>query len=167
MAGFILMAAVLAIAFLGWLMLRKTTRRSVIFEKSGLSYFKTLLRQRGVDTSRIPDAAIAEIIQVKIASAKKLAVTAGMSETNAGGRNWRINLVRSLEAEANLMVSLMVDGPEGKPNSDAAVVLTKYGIFEPAGSQAKGGMTAAQFLEASQRGTLYAELSKRQSKTAK
>lgn len=164
MTGIFLGVAVLAIAVVVFLKFRKRFRHQGIFEKSGLSYFKTLLRQRGIDTARIPDAALSEIIRVKIAAAKKQAAAAAGTDCKPSQKNWRIILVRSLEAEANLMISLMAEGPGRYPASDAAAAFRKHGVFQPAKPTVKSGMTPEQFLEATQRGTLYAELSERQAK---
>lgn len=164
MTGTFLIGLILVAAVLVWLKRDKGTRRSVLFEKSGLSYFKVLLRQRGVDMSRIPDAALADIIRAKIKAAKTRATIAGMADDKRARKNWRINLVRSLEAEANLMVALMASGPESHPTSDAAVALTKHGVFTPKKSAALTGMTPEQFLDATRRGTLYSELGERRAK---
>ncbi|MET0747065.1 MAG: hypothetical protein ABWY49_02650, partial [Rhizobium sp.] len=131
MTGSFLIVAILVAAVLVWLKRSKGNGRAAVFEGSGLSYFKVLLRQRGVDVSQIPDAALSDIIRAKITTAKKQATVAGMADATGTRKNWRINLVRSLEAEANLMVALMASGPESHPGSDAAVALTKHGVFKP------------------------------------
>lgn len=164
MTGIFLIGMILVAAVLIWLKREKGAGRAVMFQKSGLSYFKVLLRQRGVDLSQIPDAALSDIIRAKIVAAKTHATVAGMTDTKGGRKNWRINLVRSLEAEASLMVALMRDGPESHPRSDAAVALSKHGVFKPKKLPGLSGMTAEQFLEATKRGTLYSELGERQAK---
>lgn len=164
MTGTFLIGLILVAAVLVWLKRNKGAGRSVMFQKSGLSYFKVLLRQRGVDVSQIPDAALSDIIRAKIVAAKKQATVAGMTDSARTRKNWRINLVRSLEAEANLMVALMASGPESHPGSDAAVALTKHGVFKPKKSSGLTGMTPEQFLEATRRGTLYSELGERRAK---
>jgi len=164
MTGTFLIVAILVAAVLVWLKREKGVRRSAMFQTSGLSYFKVLLRQRGVDVSKIPDAALSDIIRAKIAAAKTQATIAGMTDTKRARKNWRINLVRSLEAEATLMVSLMKAGPESHPESDAAVALVRHGVFKPKESTGLTGMTPEQFLDATRRGTLYSELGERQAK---
>lgn len=164
MTGTFLIGLILVAAVLVWLKRNKGAGRSVMFEKSGLSYFKVLLRQRGVDVSQIPDAALSDIIRAKIAAAKKQATVAGMTDSSRARKNWRINLVRALEAEAKLMVTLMASGPESHPRSDAAVALTKHGVFKPKKSSVLTGMTPEQFLDATRRGTLYSELGERRAK---
>jgi len=164
MTGSFLIVLIVVAAVLVWLKRDKRARRSFLFESSGLSYFKVLLRQRGIDVSKIPDGALTDIIRAKIAAAKKQATVAGMTDTTRARKNWRINLVRSLEAEASLMVSLMASGPESHPGSDAAIALTKHGVFKPKTQAALTGMTPEQFLEATRRGTLYSELGERQAK---
>lgn len=161
---FLIVVMTLVAAILVWLKRDKRTRRSAMFETSGLSYFKVLLRQRGVDVSKIPDAALSDIIRAKIAAAKSQATIAGMADSTRGRKNWRINLVRALEAEAGLMVTLMASGPESHPDSDAAIALTRHGVFKPKKSPALTGMTPEQFLDATRRGTLYSELGERQAK---
>jgi hypothetical protein len=162
--GSFLIAMILVAAGLIWLKLRKGGRQGAMFETSGLSYFKVLLRQRGIDMSRIPDAALIDIIHAKIAAARTDARVASMTDTMRARKNWRINLVKALEAEAKLMVSLMKDGPEKHAGSDAAVALTKHGVFKPKKPAGLSGMTGEQFLEAAKQGTLYSELRQRQAK---
>lgn len=164
MAEIFLVAAILIAAVWIWLARGKSKRRASMFEKSGLSYFKVMLRQRGVELSQIPDAALSDIIRAKIAAAKTQATVAGMTDSTRTRKNWRINLVRALEAEANLMVGLMKAGAESQPGSDAAAILTKHGVLKPKASAVLSGMTPEQFLEATRRGTLYSELGERRAK---
>ncbi len=164
MTGILLIVVMLVAAVLVWLKRGKGAKRSAMFETSGLSYFKVLLRQRGVDLSRIPDAALADIIRAKIAAAKTQATVAGMTDATRSRKNWRINLVKSLEAEATLMVSLMASGAEVDPTSDAAIALTRHGVFKPRKPAGLTGMTPEQFLDATRRGTLYSELGERRAK---
>ncbi|WFS02064.1 hypothetical protein [Rhizobium tumorigenes] len=164
MTGILLIVVMLVAAVLVWLKRGKGAKRSAMFENSGLSYFKVLLRQRGVDVSRIPDAALADIIRAKIAAAKTQATVAGMTDATRSRKNWRINLVKSLEAEATLMVSLMASGAEVDPASDAAIALTRHGVFKPRKPAGLTGMTPEQFLDATRRGTLYSELGERRAK---
>jgi len=161
---YIIVVMMLVAAVLVWLKRGKGKQRSAMFQTSGVSYFKVLLRQRGIDVSRIPDAALSDIIRAKISAAKKQATIAGMADAPRNAKNWRIILVKSLEAEATLMVSLMAAGPEAHPSSDAAIALTKHGVFTAKKPAALTGMTPEQFLEATRRGTLYSELGERRAK---
>lgn len=164
MTSIFLIGLILVAAVLIWLKRSGRTRRSVMFETSGLSYFKVLLRQRGVDLAQIPDAALFDIVRAKIATARSQATIAGMTDRIPGGKNWRINLVRALEAEADLMVAVMKSGGESHQGSDAAVALARHGVFQAKKRPGLSGMTPEQFLEATRRGTLYSELGERQAK---
>lgn len=164
MTSILIIVVMLAGAVLVWLKRGQGKQRSAMFQTSGISYFKVLLRQRGIDLSRIPDAALSDIIRAKISTAKKQATIAGMTDTTRNRKNWRIILVKSLEAEATLMVKLMANGPEAHPGSDAARALAKHGVFEANKPAVLTGMTPEQFLEATRRGTLYSELGERRAK---
>lgn len=160
MAAIWLIATIPLIVFLLWRILGRKVPRAAIVEKSGLSYFKVLLRQRGIDLSQIPDAALSEIIRKKTIAAKKQATIAGLNKSDRAARNWRIILVRSLEAEANLMQNKQTLRPA--PNSTHTP--QSSGTPHRSKSPEMSGMTAEQFLEATQRGTLYSELHERQSR---
>lgn len=156
-----LTVAILAAAFLLWLILYRGTRRLVMSRRTGLWYFKLLLKQRGVDLSRIPDAALFEIIAAKATKARVDAFVASATGTNRRGQNWRINLVRTLEVEANLIVVLMGGKAMGEQTSDAALALAKHGVIAPTNLPGRSAFTHDSFAEATRNGTLYAELSAR------
>lgn len=158
MIGIGLIAAMPIVALLIWATLGKKARRSALLEGSGVSYFKVLLRQRGVDLSQISDAALSEIIRAKTIAAKKQATIAGLAKADRAARNWRIILVRSLEAEANRMQNKR----QAQSHSSSAASVGMSNVLDQSKSSETLGMTGEQFLEAAKRGTLYSELQKRQ-----
>lgn len=156
-----LIATLLVAAFSLWWVFYGSISRWLLFRKSGLAYFKILLRHRGVDLGRIPDAALIEIIKVKIAHTRGRSQDGGVDPQRREPRNWRLQLVRALEAEADIIASLMAEGSERQLSSDATCALSKHGVFETDRAERRPAFTPEQFAEATQRGTLYAELSAR------
>lgn len=150
-----------------WFARNKAPSRKAMFERYGVSYFKVLLRQRGLDVSTMSDADLAKIVRAKIQAAKRQATIVDLSETRFLGSNWKITLVKSLEAEANQMVSMALSVDKNGSVSDQQKAPE---ILKAAGAQPgvlPEGMNLDQFVEAVSKGELYSTLNKRQSKPPK
>jgi hypothetical protein len=152
-------AIILFVAFVLWFALHRAVARPVLIERSYLAYLKQYLQERGIETSAIPDAALFDIVKV----AKILSAEGGQTgrSTSRDHRNgYRPELTRALEAEATLIVQLIITG-SGAANSDAAKAFRKHRVSRPGTTMAPAGMTAQHFTEAAKNGTLYVDLEAR------
>ena len=122
------------------------------------AYLKRLLQERGIETSAIPDAALFDIVKAKILSAE--GGQTGRPKSGDRGKGYRPELTRALEAEATLIVQLMIKG-SGAADSDAAKAFRKHRVGRPSTAVAPAGMTAQHFTEAAKNGTLYVDLEAR------
>lgn len=93
-------------------------------EKSGLAFLKQELKRIGVETNKIPDGVLVEIVTFQMDLAKF------MAETNlANQQNWRANLVTQLEADAGIIRHLMEGAKPEDWNERVWLILRKYGVL--------------------------------------
>jgi hypothetical protein len=151
-------AIILFVAFVLWFALHRTVARPVLIERSYLAYLKQLLQERSIKTGATPDAALFDIVKAKI-----LATEGGQTGRSKSGdhrKGYRPELTRALEAEAILIVQLMIKG-SCAANSDAAKAFRKHRVSRPGAAVAPACMTAQHFTEAAKNGTLYVDLEAR------
>jgi hypothetical protein len=123
-----LWAALAAICIpLLWFALKIGISLAVPPEKSGREFLKRQLRQQGVDVSRIPDAALIELVERQIKGAKAMAAFS----RSVDKRNWRANLVQGLEFQSGVVADILNGRRTGSPlEDDAYGILTRYRVIE-------------------------------------
>jgi hypothetical protein len=67
MGGVLFIGILMLVVGAVWLARGRAPSRKAMFQRYGVSYFKVLLRQRGVDLSNISDAELAKIVAAKAA----------------------------------------------------------------------------------------------------
>ena len=115
-----------------------------------------MIKHRGLDQSKIPDAALIDIVVAKIGEAKNKALAADAK--SGASTDWQRYLFRLLDEDADLIEKIIRNGSEKHGGSGTAETLLKYGVIEP---DYPPSLSVEQFIEASNRGTLFAELDDR------
>lgn len=126
---FWIVGSVVAI-FIGWWVVKLILSLTIPPEVSGRAYLKQELKRRGVDVLRIPDRALDEIVQFCLSGARGMAM---MSQLSSHGRaeekNWRANLVRSLQAHAALVQDIMAGGRSSPTDEKIREILVRNGVI--------------------------------------
>jgi hypothetical protein len=108
--------------------LRFLNKLSIVYfaspEKAGRALLVREVRNRGVDTSPIPDAAWDELVKHSVSTAKL------MAKVDKQASNWRKNLVSALEIEASFVASVL-KGWGGQELQTTRETLLKHGINVP------------------------------------
>lgn len=115
--------AILA-AWAAWSLLKFLLSYALPPEVTGRALLKKLAKQRGVDISRIPDAAIDEIVARHIRQARFFASMSNSVELS----NWRANLVRSLRDEALVLQEAFSPRGPLTVSHPTRETLVKYGV---------------------------------------
>ena len=108
-----------------WFLLKLLTAIVVPPDRSGRELLKQKLKARGVDVGRIPDSALNEIVGKKIRIAKGMASLT----SSAQYKNWRANLVDSLDTEAALIAEIMSGRGNESWDGPTRETLIKFGVL--------------------------------------
>ncbi|MEJ1119767.1 hypothetical protein V9K92_14935 [Phyllobacterium sp. CCNWLW109] len=100
---------------------------AVVFspEYSGRALLKQSLKKHGVDISRIPDAAINDIVKISINGARGIA----NYSDHADDKNWRANFVRQIEGQAMIIGTIMNSQPSSSIAGPTKEILARYGVI--------------------------------------
>jgi hypothetical protein len=156
MFGIVWIMIILFVALLVWAMIRATAYRFLTVDETTLSVFKLMIKHRGLDPSKIPDAALIDIVVAKIGEAKTKALAA--DATSGATADWQRYLFRLLDEDADIIEKVIRNGSEKHGGSATARTLLKYGVVEP---EYPPLLSVEEFMDAANRGTLFAELDDR------
>jgi hypothetical protein len=147
---------ILFAAFLVWGLIQAAIERFLTVDETTLSVFKLMIKHRGLDPSKIPDAALLDLVVTKIGEAKNKAAAADAK--SGASTDWQRYLFRLLDTDADLIEKIIRVGSGKHGGSGTADILLKYGVVEP---DYPPSLSVEHFMEASDRGTLFAELDDR------
>jgi hypothetical protein len=117
------------VAMLVWALIQVAFHRFMTVDETTLSVFKLMLKHRGLDPSKIPDAALIEIVVAKIGEAKDKAVAE--DATSSAAPDWQRYLFRLLDEDADLLEEVVRNGCKKHAGSGTFEVLLRYGVVEP------------------------------------
>lgn len=114
-------------AAVGWFAFKVVVGMAVKPETSGLAYLKQQLKQRGVNTSRIPDAALMDLVNLHVLSTQTMASL----KVSPRDMEWRGRFIERLDMEVRMIEAIMAGdrGPDVK-DFTAWNVLVKYGVIK-------------------------------------
>ena len=126
----ILCALAVASVWAAWWIIKVVAAYAVPPEKSGLILLKQELIRLGIDVTRIPDAALIEIVNGNIRGARAMATVAKVTRNSPHQKNWRATLVRLLQHDAVVIRDIMIEGLAKHQFDESGPILLKYGVIK-------------------------------------